>query len=433
MLLSVLVGFSVLTADIAPAVAQPPAEPTVPSAPASHPTPEPSTAFSNDGHHHGFYAEARLGVGELWVSLNENWDTGDSAIWGRTYPLGLSAGFAVTAKLILLGDCFWVHPLGPVSDFAHVATFNLFGVGPGLKYYAPRDTFVSSSLLFSRLAWDNGNSSWHIAPYDSWSEKSRWGIAVRLSVGKEWWVSPSWWVGLGGEVMAGRMEHEVDDQAYTTKGFSLLFSSGFNTPASHASGSASALTPSTAVTGESGDSGYHTHDGFYLNVSLGPEWLWAHRKVNDSTISGRGTSLALSAGYAVVRHLVLFGEFYEAQVINPSYQSYGLSDLGLHGLGPGLRCYLVPVNLFLSGSLLLARLNSHDENPGDDTRGFNIVSDWSIMGRASIGKEWWLSANWGLGFDAGFLLGWLPEQGMIVGSRSITVKGLSLLVSASFN
>lgn len=180
--------------------------------------------------------------------------------------------------------------------------------------------------------------------------------------------------------------------------------------------------------------GVHAHDGFYLNASLGPGWLWvsSHRfdalgEFPVTTWSGRATSLDIAAGLAFARRLVAFGEFAEMQVRGPGGNEY-LGSVEWRGFGPGLRYYLMPANVFLAGSFLVSKFFLY---PGFGTRGSSeTISDWGGVGTLSLGKEWWVLSDLGIGVAAEFTFGKLPGND---GWGTYTARGGSLLASATFN
>lgn len=115
-------------------------------------------------------------------------------------------------------------------------------------------------------------------------------------------------------------------------------------------------------------------------------------------------------------------------------------DFDLQGFGPGLKYYLMPIDIFASGSLLVSRVSLQNGYAGDARVPLIIseTSPWGVTGRVSAGKEWWISADWGLGIAAEFLLGWMSGSTPLptasgVGEDRYMVKGFSLLASASFN
>jgi hypothetical protein len=410
----------------------PPAEPGVVSGD-SDPLRTPSVPSETCRPHRGLYLSARLGAGDLRVSF------ADYMISGMTSSLGLAIGIAAANNLVVFSELYAEHVFSPASNYNTATALDLYGFGPGLKYYfTPANLFLSSSLLFSLF---------HMGGDDGWSH---WGVGGRFSMGKDWWVSPSWSLGLAGEVMWGHMQGNRTfgypgwSYEYSTREFSLLLSGSFSYPP----GDTSSSSPDAAVPGAlPGDSAlgapsaysaaYHTHDGFYLSARLGLGWLWLDRG-GDMSGSGLSTPFGLSAGIALTNSLVLFGEFYRALV--PRGVDGDFENFDLQGFGPGLKYYLMPINIFFSGSLLLSRV-SLQNGYGGDARVPLIISEtspWGVTGRISAGKEWWVSADWGLGIAGEFLLGRMSGSDPIptasgVGEDRYTVKGFSLLASASFN
>ena len=384
----------------------------VPAAPAALSTPFAPTAEYRP--FRGLYLDAHLGLGQLQVTF------ADHTISGSAYPLGLAGGIAAASNLILFGELYEAHVFRPIGNRDNLSSLNLYGLGPGLKYYfKSTNVFLSGTLLLSRLGYTD-------------TESSHWGVTGRFSIGKEWWVSPSWSLGLTGDVLLGRMEGKTfgypdESYTYTTKGFSLLFSSSFSYPSGMSLSADKPGAPSGdgphAGTPSDSSAGYHTHDGFYVSARLGLGWLWVSTDGGGS-ISGSGYPLALSAGFALTERLVLIGEFYRASLLDPKTNGYGLANLDLQGFGPGLKYYFMPSNIFLSSSLLISEISYHNGIPGDTRYGTSETSPWGIAGRFGSGKEWWISAEWGLGISAEGLFGHMGDY---------TVKGFALLGSASFN
>jgi len=172
---------------------------------------DPSASASGEDHpHDGFYVNARLGIGWLWLKPD-----GDYQISGSGYPLTLSAGCALTHRLVLAGEFYRTALLEPTTNGYNLANLDLKGFGAGLRYYlVPSNIFLSSSLLLSKVSYLNTR-------YGA-STTSPGGYTGQFSIGKEWWISSAWGVGIAVEGLLGRMER------YKVKGFSLLASASFN-------------------------------------------------------------------------------------------------------------------------------------------------------------------------------------------------------------
>lgn len=381
-----------------------------------------------------FHAEARGGIGALWPRVGHGyWITGAST------PLSASVGVGVTKNVIAFADLSDLHMFGPAANdnSQRLYSVDVYGAGLGLKVYlTPRAFFVEGAGSLARLHYE-GLTYTNFAL----SETSHWGVVGRVAAGREWAVSPSWSLGAAGELQLGTMKtsasfenNNYGSDAFTLKGLALLGLATF---------SPAAAADESAVAKSAAPAGFHAHDGFYANVSLGPAWTWVNTRRQqqlyadpDYRLSGRGTRLAVSLGYAFARKLVAFAEFSELQVHDPDLRiddPDGPSDIGhlaWYGVGPGVRYYLMPANVFLSASVLASRVEMYNGTPDDSRYGIRRSSGWGATGQLAVGKEWWVASELGIGLCAEFGLGklggadiWLPY----------TVKTASALASVSFN
>ncbi|MBN2574507.1 MAG: hypothetical protein JXP73_08065 [Deltaproteobacteria bacterium] len=182
--------------------------------------------------------------------------------------------------------------------------------------------------------------------------------------------------------------------------------------------------------------GYHEHDGFYMRLGLGLGYLRmsdSHMGVNE-TMSGWGPALDMAFGGAVARNLLLFGELSVSATSEPTWQSGNTSNtmtstnLNLVGMGAGAAYYLDPLNLYFGGSLGLAQVTiSSDANAEDEN---DELTDFGFSGKLMVGKEWWVSADWGLG--AATMLQFASMKMKNYDNRMSAV-GLTLLFSATYN
>lgn len=147
--------------------------------------------------------------------------------------------------------------------------------------------------------------------------------------------------------------------------------------------------------------GHHKHDGFYFRFMLGPAGVAAVANDDqETTVSGGGGGLGLAFGYAIAPNVILYGELFDNVALSPKIERDGMetdtdSDtaFGLVGIGPGIAVYL-PHNFYLSSTLAFARLVVDPDTDEEDDEG---TSDFGVAITAAIGKEWWVSSNWGLG------------------------------------
>jgi hypothetical protein len=164
---------------------------------------------------------------------------------------------------------------------------------------------------------------------------------------------------------------------------------------------ASADTDAEPFGGPAVSAGHHRHDGFYLRFMLGPSAVAA--SANDAAetkVSGTGGALGIALGYSISPNVVLYGEVFDNVALSPTIEQGATetetSDdtaFGLVGIGPGIAVYL-PHNFYLSSTVAFARLVVDPDTGEDDDEG---RTDLGVAVTAAVGKEWWVSSNWGLG------------------------------------
>jgi len=151
---------------------------------------------------------------------------------------------------------------------------------------------------------------------------------------------------------------------------------------------------------------YRQHTGFYLSMSAGPVF----GKISTDVISpnpglvefsgGSGAKFDLKIGGAVKENLILHGTIISSTLNGPvvkvGNQAGKASDnltVGETMIGGGLTYYIMPSNIFLSGSAGIGRFTLLDTK--DDTVNGSTDNGFSMQLKA--GKEWWIGKRWGLG------------------------------------
>ncbi|WP_228557558.1 MULTISPECIES: outer membrane beta-barrel protein [unclassified Myxococcus] len=190
----------------------------------------------------------------------------------------------------------------------------------------------------------------------------------------------------------------------------------------------------TATTASAQEYDEHAHDGFYLRLQVGGGYLRA--KATDISpelvVKGGGANINAELGFALVNNFILYAKFYGASAPNPSLQ---VGDLTVEGqnenlsenfgaVGLGVTYYIMPANVYLSGALTYTQLSVTDDG--------EKVAESDIGGglHLGVGKEWWVSKNWGLGIGAELALGRIRNES---NSDSWNVTNVSLVFSATYN
>lgn len=179
--------------------------------------------------------------------------------------------------------------------------------------------------------------------------------------------------------------------------------------------------------------GFQQHDGFYLRLHCGGGYLTASEPYQGSNLTMSGGAFAFSAAFggAITPHLIIYGEFVGMVVSDPNVtlnsQSATASGttMSMIGFGPGVAYYVEPMNMYFSGTLTLSKL-SFDDSKGNVT----AESDMGFGLSAVLGKEWWVSADWGLGAAFQFQVASMKDKGV---DARLTGLGFALLLSATYN
>jgi hypothetical protein len=201
---------------------------TSPVGPSMAPGARPGTLLTDNtlNRHFGFFIRPDLGFG--YLSSSESTSFGDLNVSGVAGLAGVSIGGAVAENVILsahIFDAVSSNPdvsLGGSSGKAQNASLTMWGIGPELTYYfMPNNIYLSGTVGLTRMTLSsNGNDA-----------STDWGFGTRLTLGKEWWVSDHWGLGLSGHVSyANNNDPDTNGGSHTMSSwaFGAAFSATYN-------------------------------------------------------------------------------------------------------------------------------------------------------------------------------------------------------------
>jgi len=159
--------------------------------------------------------------------------------------------------------------------------------------------------------------------------------------------------------------------------------------------------------------GIETHDGFYLRIIAGGgiahytgdfSYETYYGEINEEIkySGGMPITLRIQIGGTISDNLIFYGVSGSTIMYNPTREVDGEEDtdgfysnqVQMGGFGPGLCYYLMPANVYFSGSIQLAVATDIV------TGAYSSASEGAPIGwgiNVSVGKEWWVGEQWGLG------------------------------------
>lgn len=196
--------------------------------------------------------------------------------------------------------------------------------------------------------------------------------------------------------------------------------------------------------------GIYEHDGFYLSMSAGPVMghVTASGMNPNATIkstvnmSGPGGMVDLKIGGEVRKNLLLHATIISNSLVGPTVKStfidtYSTSVktpnsfiVGEVMLGAGVTKYIMPTNILLSGSVGFGRFSYTD----NEDSASDYITKPGISFQLKLGKEWWVSKNWGLGVGLSYgrtTSNKKDDLGVIV--EKYDSRRFGILLNATFN
>jgi hypothetical protein len=184
------------------------------------PPPGVSTPRQN-AHHRGLFFRPDLGIGYLHMSVTEGGN--DDATYGAAGAFGLAVGGAIQPNHILAFHV-WDAVISNPTFSSNGNTASPGNSSASLVAFGPEYTFYSESNLYFSLS--PGLSRLHLEAAGLTAD-SDWGFGLRAALGKEWWVSDNWGLGLAGQLS---FSANSDNGAGTlvTWGATIAFSATYN-------------------------------------------------------------------------------------------------------------------------------------------------------------------------------------------------------------
>ena len=152
--------------------------------------PVPGPAPESTVHRHlGFYLHLDIGVG--YLSSSPSQPAGASSASGAALPFSFVIGGAVAEDWILAADLWAASGPSPSgSSWGNTASGGLgFNV---THYFMPANVYVSLTPSFTSLVFNTNQG------YQNFADRAATGFGVKLGLGKEWWVTGHWGLGLCG-------------------------------------------------------------------------------------------------------------------------------------------------------------------------------------------------------------------------------------------
>lgn len=186
-----------------------------------------SAARAQDGvhTHDGFYLGLELGPGHFATGLDG--PAGRLEFSGVASQLGVAVGLAVQENLIFAAHLWGVSASDPdvevdgesVGDVPEAAGISALGLNV-THYFMPANAYLSvtPSVTIQRVDRDEGA--------DGSTER---GFGMRFAVGKEWWVSADWALGVNAQFVFSRNEDQgTNPPTAMARWFGATFSATFN-------------------------------------------------------------------------------------------------------------------------------------------------------------------------------------------------------------
>ena len=174
--------------------------------------------------HDGFYLHLEGGFGSM--SSKASQPGLDAELSGGSGEFAIAIGGAVTPNLVLAGQLWGISASSPdvklngTSYGSANGSLGLSGIGLEITYYfMPLNLYLSAVPSIATLSANSGNGS----------ASTKSGFGLKLAVGKEWWVSQDWGIGLNLQYAhSSNQDSGTNPPTWGTNFFGLAFSASYN-------------------------------------------------------------------------------------------------------------------------------------------------------------------------------------------------------------
>jgi hypothetical protein len=173
--------------------------------------------------HDGFFLQFDLGGGYLRSKIDDT--VLNAKLDGGGGEFAVAVGYNFAPGLILAGQLWGIGVADPSLELngqrvnTDDTTLALSGVGVALTYYLkPYNVYFQATPSVTTLR----------AERDGADIGTNTGFGVRLAVGKEWWVSDSWGLGLNVQAAWSSNDLDVGGGAFGSQWYGLALSATYD-------------------------------------------------------------------------------------------------------------------------------------------------------------------------------------------------------------
>ncbi len=177
----------------------------------------------------------------------------------------------------------------------------------------------------------------------------------------------------------------------------------------------------------------HTHDGFYLNLEAGAGGLSSSASQGgvDAKLSGAAGMFGIGLGGVVAPNFIIGGRFWGMAASEPDFTVNGQkttvsgSSETVGGIGVDLTYYFMPIGIYVQATPSIGFMSASDSS-------FDYKFDSGFAIRLAAGKEWWVSDNWGIGFNVQYAHSSNKDKDLLTGATWGT-NWFGVAFSATYN